>query len=406
MAVFTAFFCGTGSNSFDFANVNYYSGELVSTLARHAAGLEFVDWIIADGPGSGNYQEDEKFVEPGYYSAARGGGFGTGWEENVSHALAMIHGEAKWSRKQLTELGYGVLKAAGVAIPDAREDFDLLGQPIGSIMPDRKVTQQALQMQKIKIFRRNHPITQINAIGWSRGAVTTHMFANALAADPTLRNIPVNLIAVDPVPGPGNFQLNRTSIPTNVRNYVAFYARDERSMGFAATLPTIPRSVRATIYPMPGRHATLVGNAGNYIGGNGQNVFYGPGKVVRMLSEKYLTDWGTRLNQCLPYSEMEMLRCYDEMVAQNPQFMELRKTVYTTSIGQGSDRDISVGQNWLSSKFQSIDQLKSSGPFINWHHAELFHHFGGLGGLTANAANTRRAVRQYLQTRTKAIRRA
>ncbi len=396
MAVFTVFFCGTGSNSFDFANTDYHSGELVSTLARHCTGMEFVDWILADGPGSGNYQEDEKFVRPGNYSKTRGVAFGSGWEENVAHALAMIHGEAKWSRTQLTELNFRVLKEAGIPIPDRATNA--MGIEIGTL-PERKVTQQALQMQKIKIFRKNKPVTQINAIGWSRGAVTTHMFANALANDGTLRNIPVNIIAVDPVPGSGNFQYHRTSIPSNVRNYVAFYARDERSLGFAATLPSVPKSVNANFYAMPGRHATLVGNAGNYIGGNGANVFYGPGKVVRMLTEQYLTVWGTGLNERLPYSDHEMMRCYDEMLAQKDQFEILSKTVYTKRWGQNDARDIGVGQNWLCSKFHGVEQLKPNGPFLNWHHAALFHASGGLRSKAGNTKHTRAAVLQFIRSR-------
>ncbi len=375
MATFTVFFCGTGSNSFDFSNADYHAGELISTLARHAAGMEFVDWIIADGPGSGNLQEDEKFVPPGNYSAATGVGFGKGWEENVAHALAMIHGEATWSRQKLTDLNYRVLKQAGIPIADKAYKYSVFGKNLGSgVLPDRRVTQQALQMQKIKIFRKKKPITQINAIGWSRGAVTTHMFANALALDPVLKDIPVNLIAVDPVPGTGQFQAHRTTIPANVKNYVAFYARDERSLGFAATLARVadPKSTEAVYYPLPGRHATLVGNAGNYIGGNGVNTFYGPGRVVRMLAENYLTEWGTALNRCLPYSDADMLRCYDEMIAQQAQYTALRSTVYTLQRGQMDDRDIGVGQDWTSTKFRSVAQLKPDGLFVNWHHKALF----------------------------------
>lgn len=375
MSAFTVFFCGTGSNSFDFSNKDYYAGELISTLARNCSGMEFVDWIIADGPGSGNLQEDEKFVEPGNYAQWRGISSGKGWEENVAHALAMITGKAKWSRKQLTELNYRVLKEAGIPIEDA--DVDL--ESMSVVMPDRKVTQQDLQMQKIKIFRRNHPVTQVNAIGWSRGAVTTHMFAHALAADDELKKLPLNIIAVDPVPGTGNFQKVRTSIPANVKNYIAFYARDERSLGFAATLPSLADGVNATIYPMPGRHATLVGNPGNYIGGNGANVFYSPGRVVRMLCENYLATWGTKLGNRLGYSEPEMLRCYDEMIGQAEEFEALAGTTYTTQLGQSADRDIGVGQDWLSTKFQAVEQLRNKGPFINWHHAELFRKYGGFG---------------------------
>ena len=58
----------------------------------------------------------------------------------------------------------------------------------------------------------------VNMAGWSRGAVTCHMLAHALAKHPFLKNIPVNIFAFDPVPGPGNFKLEQVSLPTNVRN--------------------------------------------------------------------------------------------------------------------------------------------------------------------------------------------
>jgi hypothetical protein len=90
--VFTVFFCGTGSNSFDAHNPLYPDGELISTLARNHQGHEFADWIIIDGPGSGNLQEDDKWVPPGNYWKSRGTLQGKGWEENVAHAVAVIKG--------------------------------------------------------------------------------------------------------------------------------------------------------------------------------------------------------------------------------------------------------------------------------------------------------------------------
>lgn len=370
------FFCGTGSNSFDFRHASYHSGELVSTLARHSGGSEFVDWIIVDGPGSGNLQEDEKFVQPGNYSQVRGGLLGSGWEENVAHALAMIHGEPRWSRQDLTALNHRVLTGAGVPVGDPVTTRGALGLTSHTTYPKRPVTPQALQMQKIKISRGNRPITQINVIGWSRGAVSTHMFANALAKDPDLHNIPVHLIAVDPVPGLGNFQLKRTSLPKNVQRYVAFYARDERSLGFAATLPSMPAGLHPVLYPLPGRHATLVGNAGNYIAegnnSNGRDMFYSPGMVVRMLSEHYLRSWGTSLNSCLPFSEPDMLRCYGEMLVQREDYKQLSKKTYTTRFGQRNARDIGLGQNWRSTKFNKVGAFGQTDSFINWHHRELF----------------------------------
>jgi hypothetical protein len=94
-----------------------------------------------------------------------------------------------------------------------------------------------------------------------------------------------------------------------------------------------------------------------------------------------------------------MMRCYDEMLAQKGQFEILSKTVYTKRWGQNDARDIGVGQNWLSSKFHAVEQLKPNGPFLNWHHAALFHASGGLLSKAGDTKHTRAAVLQFIRSR-------
>jgi hypothetical protein len=49
------------------------------------------------------------------------------------------------------------------------------------------------------------------------------MVANAMEGDPALRNIPANIFAVDPVPGPSNFQLEKVALDKNVKEIVSFF---------------------------------------------------------------------------------------------------------------------------------------------------------------------------------------
>jgi hypothetical protein len=328
--------------------------------------MEFVDWGILDGPGSGNHQEDQKLVKPGRYSHTRGTATGAGWDENVGSAIAMIKGRAGWIREQFQD---GALQR----LTDSKVFTDGIDDTPKRIIPtSRSITEQELVIKRIEVMRQT-PVTQVNVIGWSRGAVTAHMFANAMAKDREVSRIPINIIAIDPVPGTGRFQENRTVIPENVESYVVFYARDERSQGFQPTLASVA-STRTEVlyYPMPGRHATLSGNAGNYIGGNGTDTFYGPGIIVRALAETRLNFWGTTLSGSLGLPAVEMLRIYDEMIRQHEGYVALRDTVYTTRAGQEEDRSVGVGKNWLGTAFNKVDQLTSDGLFINWHHAELF----------------------------------
>jgi hypothetical protein len=326
MSVFTIFFCGTGSTRYDTLNDNYWNGELISTLAGNMASREFADWVVIDGPGSGNLQADELFTEPNGYGWT-GTAFGKGWYENVQHAINLIKGKADWQRIKLTEAEYKKLQAAGLPIQDVETSGSWLWRHYD--YGDRKVTQQALQEQIIRTFRKGGPIPkQVNLVGWSRGGVSCHMLANAMYADPALRHIAVNIFAVDPVPGPLNFQPEKTSLAKNVKEYVAFYARDERSKGFSCVIPTTVSDTKVSIYPMAGRHATLVGNA-SLKGADGPGSLNEAGQLVRHFAELCLTRWGTQLSKTLDLSPRQISHLHQSVVMHEPDFMKMRSVSYT-----------------------------------------------------------------------------
>lgn len=82
-------------------------------------------------------------------------------------------------------------------------------------------------------------ITAFNFIGHSRGAVASIMAAWFLYAygGHVYRNIPINIFAIDPVPGTGEWYGILTQLPPNVRNYVGVYAWDHLDIGFSALIP-------------------------------------------------------------------------------------------------------------------------------------------------------------------------
>jgi len=383
MSTLTVYFCGTGSNSFDFANTNYHQGELVSTLARNHTGHEFADWIIVDGPGSGNMQEAEKWVKSGNYSGLRGTLQGKGWEENVQHAVAVVLGVGQVNREQHTRSEEKTLRKMGVGVETV--PGRLWGTREKNMPLHPRISPQALQQKKVEIMSKNNPLTTINVLGWSRGAVTCHMFANALAQTPELAHIPVNIFACDPVPGAGGFDQHRITIGSNVANYVAIFAADERSRGFTPVLPAIHGSTRAFVTTIPGRHATLVGNA-SVDGDSGFNDLFGPGKVTRNLAEKYLRSWGTPLKNCLDLSDPQMLISYDKMIGNQAQFTKMHDKSYLSfkkiALTQSGSRSVGQG-NGLHTDFGSLSSLRPDPVFINSHHRLLFgeryqtlyHHF-------------------------------
>jgi hypothetical protein len=354
MSVLTVFFCGTGSNQYDIHNKSYWNGELISTLASNMTSKEFVDWIIIDGPGSGNLQADELFIEPGGYGLT-GTLFGKGWEENVAHALAIIKGKTDWQRKKLTKQEYDRLKKANIPI----DDLDRTGCWLWRTYDygDRKVTPQQLQEKIIQIFRKKdekgRPIPkQVNLVGWSRGGISCHMLANAMQADPDLKHIAVNIFAIDPVPGLLNFQQHRVVLGPNVKQYIGFYARDERSRGFACVAPKTAPGTSVHIYPMAGRHATLVGNAA-IDGANGQKALVEPGLILRHYAEQCLTRWGAELDKKLNLSIATVDEYLKVIAKDDLKYVSMRKESYTALTESDKDeRKISWGDKGV--KFSDV----------------------------------------------------
>ncbi|MFP3369725.1 hypothetical protein [Pseudomonas sp. SIMBA_068] len=343
MSVFTAYFCGTGSHRFDDANPNFWNGELVSTLAANDQGREFAHWIAVDGPGSGNLQDDKLFVEPGGYFNWTGQLFGSGWEENVNHVLQVIKGESNWQRTKLSEEEYGRLKDAGVPVPEVSSTASWFWRTYD--YGDRHPTPQELQERIISMFRKPRIPTQVNLVGWSRGGISCHMLANAMAKDPVLRNVPVNIFAIDPVPGVGNVQAERIALAENVREYVGFYSRDERSKGFACVIPSVVSGTQICIYPMPGRHATLVGNA-SVDGASDGTVLKEPGLIVRHFAEVCLTRWGVQLGRQLALNDSQLMKCHQAMAAAEAQYQAMRVKSYTVlTEGQKHDRLVHCGED-------------------------------------------------------------
>jgi len=358
MSVLTIFFCGTGSTRYDALHNNYWNGELISTLASNMSNREFADWIVIDGPGSGNLQADELFTEPKGYGWT-GTAFGKGWNENVQHALNLIKGKADWKRTKLTEAQYRQLRAAGLPIQDVEAQGSWLWRHYD--YGNRKVTQQDLQEKIIKTFRKGGVIPrQVNLVGWSRGGISCHMLANAMYADPALREIAVNIFAVDPVPGPTNFQREKVTLQKNVRQYVGFYARDERSKGFACVIPRIDSATRMSIYPMAGRHATLVGNA-SLTGAAGPGSLTEAGNLVRHYAEICLTRWGAPLNKKLNLTSAQISGLHQSLVMHEGLFTAMSRHSYTKlTEHQNNERYVSHGDQ--GARFSALEGPQFAPP--------------------------------------------
>ncbi|TDB52901.1 hypothetical protein [Photorhabdus luminescens] len=356
MTVLTIYFCGTGSTKFDNSSPYYWNGELVSTLAQNNSYLsrEFAEWIIIDGPGSGNLQHDELWEKSGEYWNIKSIPFGKGWEENVKHAMHIMNGDFQWQREKLTETDYNRLKEAGVPI----KDVEVTGSFFWRYYEygNRQITPQKLQQQMIKIFRKDGIIpTQVNLVGWSRGGISCHMLANAMFKDPVLKTVPVNIFAIDPVPGLLGFQQEKVSLEKNVKEYVAFYARDERSVGFSCVIPETDQSTAVHIYPMAGRHATLVGNA-SINGISSGKVLYEPGMIVRHFAEVCLTRWGTKLDKKLNLDDEQLLELHKAVEKNEDLYTKMHKEAYAViTENNKEERNVTRGLSRNGTNYSSIN---------------------------------------------------
>jgi hypothetical protein len=369
VAVFTVFFCGTGSTR-ETNKKDFPAGEIVSTLADNHQGEEYVDWVICDGPGSGNQQDDELWTKPGGYWDWQGKGLGYGWDENVQHCINILKCNYERPAVKLTENQFKILKEAGVNI-----EGEEVGIFFTNIVPPARTTPtpSQLKVQKAKIMRKGAKPTAVNLIGWSRGGISCTMLAHAMAKDSALSAIPVNIFAVDPVPGLGNFQANRTTLPNNVKNYVAVYARNERTKGFAPVIPKPTGGAKVVIMPFPGRHATLPGN-GAVDGEEGKQdaELLAPGKVVRHLAETHLTAWGTKLGNMLNLSKPQIIALYWEMLKADEKYEKMQEKTYSPLPAEDNEgeRSVSLGTDWTG--FSSVHggaygKGLTSPMFVSWH---------------------------------------
>lgn len=158
----------------------------------------------------------------------------------------------------------------------------------------------------------------------------------------------MNIFALDPVPGIGNFQEERVKLGSNVKEYVAFYARDERSKGFSCVIPQTATGTKTSVYPMAGRHATMAGNAtadgGVPASASDLKTLVEPGRVVRHYAETCLKRWGVQLNKTLNLTQTDLQKLTNNIVRDEARYKRMHNISYTyfTELDKG-ERYVSLG---------------------------------------------------------------
>lgn len=374
-----------------FGKNSYFQGEIVSTLATNHQGKEYVDWIQIDGPGSGNLQDHMLWTKPGAHSSATGNALGYGLQVNVRHAMAVIKNKIDDSDDTGLYSDDIIYDEFGTEIDRVVAPIKSHGKKFGREGALSAITPQLLQQQirSMAEKKRNQPLTQVNLVGWSRGAVTGIAIANAIANDPECSHIRVNIFAVDPVPGAyaETISWQKTEIPACVNEYFGVYARDEVSVGFNPVIPKRKSSkTKLTLLPLPGMHASVAGNSHVDKNSKIDSIFnlQGPGRISRYWAEKCLVKWGVKLRRTAAFGDSELLKMYNEMLANDSEFKSMRDYSYTL-FKQGNFntfRKFYISGSGWTSNYWSIEQLGDhpdyhnmkmmfqigGETFINWHH--------------------------------------
>lgn len=152
----------------------------------------------------------------------------------------------------------------------------------------------------------------INMLGWSRGAVTCIRIAWKLfqSQDGNLRNIPINIFAVDPVAGAGHStETDATTVTPNVRKYFATLATGEKRRFFKPIAGhrlhiVDPAATQSWILPMPGHHSDTAKNNNNV------------GKIVFNMAYRFHTECGTPVPAMRHYmlDNLAAWRLYEEIM--------------------------------------------------------------------------------------------
>ena len=254
------------------------TNKLNSTKTEEKKTLSFTtntsNITVVNGPGSGYILSDEKFANSSFLSQWTSPELISLWKNNIDRIFSIL------AERSVRDRNIG-----------SSPDEETMRHLKSELPNDWLIRQFAL-----KEVERNSPLsgdntyTHINLVGWGRGAVSCHMLANLMKGDSEFSNLPVNILAIDPVTGTVPPEPDQITLGSNVKEYVGFYARDERSASLPCIVPDTASNTLTHIYPIPGRHTTLIGNQAAD-GGNKPGTFSEPADLVFHLALQCLRRW-------------------------------------------------------------------------------------------------------------------
>jgi len=225
--------------------------------------------------------------------------------------------------------------------------------------------------------RGGHPITVVNMVGHSRGAVTATMIAHLMHRErPAWR---ANIFAVDPVPG-GDARSFTTGtgmpgspfvIPANVGSYATILMEHVPSTGKDVCFQPVhldqlgfEGDTIVRMWPMPGKHGDAVK----------QNFTEYPLSFISAhLISSWLQYYGTHIDARYIRTNEQLLEQYATVFLKR---LTGKKSKAASSLRDGWGANPfrwSLGTQWLNDRARLIDNPTREHPYyLNLHHASLF----------------------------------
>ena len=381
---FTLFFHGTGQH-----RSNRASEEVIHALSEKAAGTEYTDFLILDGPGSGvktdtvnrmagtfdafDKNKGAKGSAPSYSQTNNDITDMRTWRNGT--AQTWVPGRMATTAGGLRDVfvsGGGSGRAAatvatvlapitalggGIALSTSSGRGNILGEG----MDDNIRHAMAAMGNKWTDFNGQ----TVNMVGWSRGAITAIRAANWIQ-EFYGSGVNVNIFAFDPVAGGdlGTSSADTYTIPSVVKNFVGLLAMDEKRGGFRPQ--DINRFVienrdatKFALLPIPGAHDTQVklGKSAEY-----PEV----AQIGRYMGYKFLQSLGSTFKSTeTMYSAVDLCEKYASTKGKLKGYAKLgKKGIKQQMQGGLTTRDVATELDRYMSH--------STAYFINEHHIECF----------------------------------
>jgi hypothetical protein len=400
--VFTIFFHGTCANDSDPTEAKHQ--ELVHELAGLMNGIPLKDYIVVDGPGAPPPKGHDGNPLPGTYNpftkdrqpkvAPPGESYsGWAWRGTENWASWATGGKQKgpplpannpkspnYDPKYTPsyEMTDTKIRNINEGKPYEKTGSGMLGVHVRGMLMGEGMDDNirwAIGVLGDRFLDTNDEFI-VNMVGWSRGGVTCIRAANWIK-EYFAKRAEVNIFAFDPVPGDvlGDKIADCSTLPDNIKNYVAVLCLDDRRATFRPVdMKMIKVNVAAgssiALLPLPGTHTSIVYFAAN------SGRLHPAVEVSRYLAWKFLTLQGSSLkvdgaNNPTSWDAAGICERYASMMLNREGYVDLTKGFMQAA----SDMGQSVGPRIVRDvKINRPDYISRGNAdyFINEHHLTCF----------------------------------